>query len=580
MASNLGVVELTICLHYCFDSPADKIIWDVGHQSYTHKLLTGRRDGFGSLRAFGGMSGFPKPNESEHDVFGTGHSSTSVSAALGFAVTRDLQKENFRIVSVIGDGSLTGGLAFEAMNNAGRMNTDMIVVLNDNRMSISENVGALSRYLNRIRTAPSYLGAKSNVENFLNRIPLFGGKAGKFVERVKNSLRYLLVPGALFEELGFTYVGPVDGHNINELIGVMDRVKKMKGPVLLHAYTVKGKGYARAEDSPRDFHGVDSFDIETGRPAFIKNGETYSDVFGTALCRIAERNKKIIAITAAMPVGTGLSKFAAAYPERCFDVGIAEGHATTFAAGVAKNGFIPVVAIYSTFLQRAYDQIAHDVCLQKLPVVFAVDRAGAAGGDGETHQGIFDLSYLTHIPNMTVMSPKNKKEFVRMIEFAIGLGAPAAIRYPRDAASAVLEEQDTPIILGKCEVIARGEKILLISFGCMMDAMYEVYLRLRRGGHSPGLINARFAKPVDPDMIKMIPEYDHCFVLEDGAGQGGFSSRVYEGLSSLGIKRGHYRSFSLPDEFPPQGTRAELFKKYGLDAESVYGAIASDIRKE
>jgi len=446
-------------------------------------------------------------------------------------------------------------------------------VLNDNKMSISENVGALSRYLNGVRTAPLYLGAKRNIGSFLKKIPVFGGAAGRFVEKIKNSLRYLLVPGALFEELGFTYIGPIDGHNIGELIRVLNRVKIIDGPVLLHAHTVKGKGYGRAEKSPRDYHGVDSFDIETGKSVVMKIWDTYSDVFGLTLCRIAEGNKRVIGISAAMPSGTGLAGFAAKYPERFFDVGIAEGHAVTFAAGLAKSGFIPVVAVYSTFLQRAYDQVLHDVCLQKLPVVFAVDRAGAVGSDGETHQGIFDLSFLTHIPNMTCMAPKNKKEFIEMIDFAVGLNAPAAIRYPRDSASRVLRDACEPVAHGKCEVIARGERILLISYGCMMDAAYEAYKKLAADGFSPGLINARFAKPLDPEMIKMIPSYEHCFVLEDGAGRGGLAACILNELTSSEIKYKNFYSFSFPDTFLPQGSRAELFKKYGMDAEGVYNKI-------
>ena len=569
LASNLGVVELTVALHYVFDTPIDKIVWDVGHQAYVHKILTGRKAAFDTLRQFGGISGFPKPKESSHDCFGTGHSSTSISAALGFAVSRDLAGEEYSVIAVIGDGSMTGGMAYEAMNNAGRLNSNMLVILNDNQMSISENVGSISKYLNDIRTAPSYLGAKRGVHRILEKIPVVGGGIHSLIERTKDGIKYLLVPGVLFEELGFNYVGPVDGHNLEQLITVLRNVQKMSGPVLLHVYTTKGKGYDRAETAPAEYHGVNSFDIATGDPLETKVGDTYSDVFGKAMLRLAKRNDKIIAVTAAMPDGTGLSKFAKKYPKRFFDVGIAEPHAVTFSAAMAKNGFLPVVAIYSAFLQRAYDQIVNDVCIQNLHVIFAIDRSGINGPDGETHQGVFDISFLAHIPNLTIMSPVNKRELIEMLEFAEKLDGPVAIRFPRGPALGILSDKVMPIELGRAQIFGDCDKegVAIVALGAMMDIGYEVYTRLIDSGFKAALINPRFVKPLDLDMANRLQSYRLAVVLEDNVETGGFSS-----LLPVRVLR-----IAFPDVFIEQGERGKLLEKYGMDADSVYAKIVASI---
>lgn len=571
------MVELTIALHYCFNSPKDKIIWDVGHQSYVHKILTGRRDKFNTLRMTGGLSGFPKASESPHDIIDSGHSSTSISAALGLAVARDLNKEKYSVISVIGDGSMTGGLAFEALNCAGRADTDLIVILNDNQMSISENVGALSKYLNNLRTAPGYLGAKEDVTKFLQKVPVVGEKVGRAIEKTKDSLKYILIPGTLFEEYGFNYIGPVDGHNIENLINVLLRVKKMKGPVLLHVYTKKGKGYSMAEKSPENYHGVGPYDIESGEPVDIKIWNTYSDVFGKVLVNLSEKNDKIVAITAAMPSGTGLSEFGKRFPNRLFDVGIAEAHAVTFASGMAKNGYIPVFAVYSTFLQRAYDQILHDVCLQKLHVVFAIDRAGVVGGDGETHQGLYDLAFLSHIPNMTVMSPKNKDEFIAMLEFAVGFNGPIAIRYPRGAASRVLKGFNQPIEYGKPETITDGIEILIIALGDMVETAVNVTQMLENEGFSPGLVNARFVKPIDIELKNKLQEYKYIFTMESAVKNGGLSSAI---ASIIAEEKNEviFYPFVYPDIFLHHGSRNELIRECGLDAQSVFNKIMNVLR--
>ena len=573
LASNLGVVELTVALHYVFDTPKDKIVWDVGHQAYVHKILTGRKDAFGTLRQFGGISGFPKSNESPHDCFGTGHSSTSISAALGFAVSRDLAGDDYNVIAVIGDGSMTGGMAYEAMNNAGRLNSNMLVVLNDNQMSISENVGSISKYLNDVRTAPSYLGAKRGLHRLLEKVPVVGGGIDRFLERAKDGIKYLLVPGVLFEELGFNYVGPVDGHNIEELIAVLRNVRKMSGPVLLHVYTTKGKGYDRAETAPSKYHGVDSFNVETGDPLETKIWDTYSDVFGKAMLRIAEKNDKILAVTAAMPDGTGLSEFAKKYPKRFFDVGIAEPHAVTFSAAMAKNRFEPVVAIYSSFLQRAYDQIVHDVCAQNLHVIFAIDRAGITGPDGETHQGVFDISFLAHIPNLTILSPINKREFIEMLEFATKLDGPVAIRFPRGSASRVLRDDFLPIEFGRAQTFGNRDVdgVAIVALGAMMEIGYEVYKRLLDNGYSATLINPRFIKPIDVDMANSLQNYRLTAVLEDNVETGGFASMLPSMTS------GKLLSFAFPDVFIEHGERGELLEKYGMNADSVYARIVTEL---
>jgi len=573
LASNLGIVEITLALHYCLNSPEDKILWDVGHQAYVHKILTGRRDAFAKLRKLNGLSGFPKKGESPHDFFDTGHSSTSISTALGLAKSRDLNGESYKIAAITGDGSMTGGLMYEAMNNAGSSNTDMMVILNDNQMSISENVGALSRHLNEIRTNPKYLGAKRSVGKILYNIPVVGEDIGKFVEKTKDSVRYLLVPGVMFEEMGFKYIGPVDGHNIKELITVFNRVKEMKGPVIVHVYTKKGKGYSFAEEYPGKFHGIDKFDVETGRPLKTKIWDSYSDVAGKTLLKLAKENERIVAISAAMPEGCGLNDFAKQLPSRFFDVGIAEGHAATFASGLAAGGHIPVFAVYSTFLQRSYDQLMHDVCLQNLHVVFMVDRAGIVGADGETHQGIYDISFLCHMPNMVVMAPKNKKEFKAMIEFACNHDGPVALRYPRGSASMVYGKADNLIELGKGEILEQGKDVALVCLGSMMDNVSDLYTMLKAEGYGPTLINARFAKPFDMDIAEMLSEYKYVFTFEDNEITAGFGARVLEAFSQIGAFPEHFHKFGFPDEFIPQGSREELFDKYGLSAAKMLETI-------
>jgi len=545
----------------------------VGHQCYVHKILTGRRESFSTLRKENGLSGFPKKEESLHDVFNTGHSSTSISAALGLALGRDIKGDDFRVAAVIGDGSLTNGLAYEAINNAGGTDTNMMVILNDNQMSISENVGALSSHLNDIRTNPKYIDAKRNISRALKKLPVLGTHLGRALEKTKNSLRYALVPGIMFEEMGFKYIGPVDGHNIAALISVINRVKHMDGPVIVHVYTEKGRGYSFAEKYPNSFHGVDKFDIKTGRPEKTKIWDSYSDVFGKTLLKIAGKDKQVVAISAAMPEGCGLKSFAKQMPERFFDVGIAEGHAVTFAAGLALNGLVPVFAVYSTFLQRSYDQIIHDVCLQKLHVVFMIDRAGLVAADGETHQGLYDISFLSHMPGMVIMSPKNKKEFKAMIEFAINHDGPIALRYPKGSASMVYGKTDEPVVLGKSEILEQGELIALVSFGAMMDKVYELYKQLLEIGYRPTLINARFAKPLDMEMISSLLPYKYVFTFEENEVSGGFGSSVMNAFTELGAYPPNFMKFGTADEFIPQGSREQLFERCGLTPDKMLERI-------
>ncbi|MDR2648376.1 MAG: 1-deoxy-D-xylulose-5-phosphate synthase [Clostridiales bacterium] len=572
LASNLGVVELTVALHTVFNAPADKIIWDVGHQSYVHKILTGRARQFSELRRKNGLSGFPKSTESPCDAFNTGHASTSISAAAGYCAARDIQRAKYNVVAVIGDGSMTGGLAYEAINNAGRSDSKLLVILNDNQMSISENVGALSRYLNEVRTAPAYIGAKADINKILNRIPVVGRRLKYFIERTKDGIKYLLAPGGIFEELGFTYIGPVDGHNLKDLIGVLQKVKKMDGPVLLHVYTIKGKGYDQAEVSPEEFHGVDSFNVETGKPVALKQYDAYSDVFGKVLTGLAEKHPNLTAITAAMPVGVGLGGFAGKFPGRLFDVGIAEAHAVTFAAGLAKGGLTPVVAIYSTFLQRAFDQILHDVCMQNLHVVFAVDRAGVVGADGETHQGLFDISFLW-LPNMTILAPINEREMVDMIKFAIFHTGPIAIRYPKGSVSHVFTDRVKPVVYGKSDIIRGGEDFVILAVGSMMDQAHQASERLKTLGYNPGLINVRFVKPIDMDMVKSLSCYRSVFVLEEHVLSGGFGSKLLSALNEVNINAGCIHRFALPDIFVEHGSRSEILEQYGLDYVSITDRI-------
>lgn len=568
LGSNLGTVELTMALHLSLNLPMDKIIFDVGHQSYTHKILTGRKDGFDTLRKYHGMSGFPKRKESDCDCFDTGHSSTSISAGLGMVKARDLSGGTETIVSVIGDGSLTGGMAYEALNNASTLETNFIVVLNDNNMSISENVGGLSKYLNNVRTAEGYLDLKAGVYNTLKN----SGKDGLIarIRRIKNGVKQLVVPGMFFEDMGITYLGPVNGHDINALLRVFKDAKRVKGPVLVHVLTEKGKGYEPAERHPARFHGTDPFEPETGLPKNPRTTANYTDIFSTVMCKLGKRNEKVVAITAAMPDGTGLKRFRNMYPERFFDVGIAEEHAVTFAAGLAAGGYIPVVAIYSSFLQRAYDQILHDVCIQNLPVVFAIDRAGLVGSDGETHQGIFDISYLSSIPNMTIMAPKNKWELSDMIKYAVNFGTPVAVRYPRGEAYDGLKEYRAPISIGKCEWIYRESGIALFALGSMVKTAVAVRDALKAEGYPCSIINARFAKPLDEDALRYITEHHKVIVtMEENVISGGFGEHVTEFYNNEKCKDIRIVNIAIPDEYVEHGNVELLRKEVGLDADTI-----------
>ena len=568
LGSNLGAVELTMALHLALHLPEDKIIWDVGHQSYTHKLLTGRKEGFDSLRQFHGMSGFPKRKESSCDAFDTGHSSTSISAGLGLVKARDIQGQNHAVVSVIGDGSLTGGMAYEALNNAAKLETNFIIILNDNNMSISENVGGVSKYLNNIRTASGYLDLKEGIYNALMGTPAGEGMVSR-LRRAKNSVKQLVIPGMFFEDMGVTYLGPVDGHDINSLIRVIQEARRVKGAVLVHVLTQKGKGYGPAERHPARFHGAEPFDIETGIPAHPRTVANYTDIFSTVMCKLGRRDEKIVAITAAMPDGTGLKRFRNMYPERFFDVGIAEEHAVTFAAGLAAGGLKPIVAVYSSFLQRAYDQILHDVCIQNLPVVFAIDRAGLVGSDGETHQGIFDFTYLSGIPNMHIMAPKNKWELSDMMKFAVGFGGPIAVRYPRGTAYDGLGEFRAPIEYGRAEWIYREEEIALFAVGSMVKTAEKVRDLLKEQGHSASLINARFIKPIDEGAVLEACDSHRLIVtMEENVACGGFGEKVLFCMNENHRDNG-YLNISLPDAYIEHGNVELLKKEVGMDAESI-----------
>lgn len=569
LGSNLGAVELTMALHLALNLPEDKIVWDVGHQSYTHKLLTGRRDGFETLRKYGGMSGFPKRKESCCDAFDTGHSSTSISAGLGLVKARDLNGEKHTVVSVIGDGSLTGGMAYEALNNAARLETNFIIVLNDNNMSISENVGGVSKYLNNVRTADSYLDLRDGVYNTLKVMPKYGDQMVRFIRRAKNSFKQLVIPGMFFEDMGVTYLGPVDGHNIPQMIRVFNEARRVKKAVLVHVLTQKGKGYLPAERHPARFHGADPFDIETGLPTHPRTKANYTDIFSTVMTKLGQRNEKVVAITAAMPDGTGLKRFHNMYPDRFFDVGIAEEHAVTFAAGLAAGGMKPIVAVYSSFLQRAYDQILHDVCIQNLPVVFAIDRAGLVGSDGETHQGIFDLSYLSSIPNMHIMAPKNKWELSDMIKFAVDFGAPIAVRYPRGEAYDGLKEYRAPLEYGKSEWIYEEEDICLIAVGSMVKVAEQVRRQLKEKGYACSLINARFVKPIDEAVIEeACADHKLLVTLEENVASGGFGEKVREFLSRTD-QDSALLTITIPDEYVEHGNVELLKQEIGIDADSV-----------
>ena len=573
LASNLGVVELTMAMHLAFNLPKDKMVWDVGHQSYTHKILTGRKEGFDTLRQYGGMSGFPKRNESDCDSFDTGHSTTSISAGLGYVEAREILGDDYRVVSVIGDGSLTGGMAFEAFNNAARLKSNYVIVLNDNNMSISENVGGLSTYLDNIRTAKFYNELKKGVVNSLNKVPVVGENIVSSIRKTKNSIKRLLVPGMLFEDMGLTYLGPVDGHDLKALYKTLKEAQRMNGAVLVHVMTKKGKGYAPAEQNPAKFHGIGAFDMATGKVLAEKKTDSYTDVFSGIMEKLGGKESKLVAITAAMKDGTGLCKFQQKYPERFFDVGIAEEHAVTFAAGLAAAGMKPVFAVYSAFLQRGYDQIVHDVCMQRLPVIFAIDRAGLVGNDGETHQGVYDIAYLNHIPNMTLLSPKNRWEFADMMEFAVAHNGPVAIRYPRGTVYEGMEEFRAPILLGKSEVIYKESDIAILSVGHMMETAEQVWKNLKEKGYNCSLINSRFVKPMDTEVLRELAENHKLFVtIEDGVLSGGYgmSVRNYVAEQKLDVT---VLANGIPDQYIEHGSISQLRKVIGLDADSIVEKI-------
>lgn len=580
LASNLGVVELTIAMHRVFDLPKDKLIWDVGHQSYTHKILTGRKDGFETLRREGGISGFPKRSESDCDVFDTGHSSTSISAGVGYVRARELKKENYSVISIIGDGALTGGMAYEALNNAASLKSNFIIVLNDNEMSITENVGGMSSYLSGLRTASAYTDFKMDVTKALNRIPGIGPGMVDAMRKTKSSIKQIIIPGMLFEDMGLTYLGPVDGHNIPQLIKTFQEAKRFEGPILVHVLTQKGRGYEPAMRHPARFHGAGPFDVKTGLPVG-KSNPTYTDVFSTVMRKMGDRRKDVAAVTAAMMTGVGLKRFSNMFPDRCFDVGIAEEHAVTFAAALSLGGITPVVAIYSSFLQRAYDQIMHDVCMQNLHVVFAIDRAGLVGYDGETHHGIFDLSYLGSMPNMTILAPKNLWELSDMIKFAVDYDGPIAVRYPRGEAYTGLKEFRAPICLGKSEVIHEGSCVALLAVGSMVKMAEEVQKQLKeRMDMDAALVNARFVKPIDEELLRSFADtYELVVTLEENVKDGGFGERVLAFAEEEDLPFG-VEIIALPDRFIPHGSVSYQMKQVGFTPEDICGRIEEYYRKQ
>ncbi|WP_324824068.1 1-deoxy-D-xylulose-5-phosphate synthase [Sinanaerobacter sp. ZZT-01] len=579
LSSNLGVVELTIALHTVFDTPKDKIIWDVGHQAYVHKILTGRSDKMCTLRTHGGISGFPRLEESVHDMYASGHSSTSISAALGYAAARDLNHDNYSVVAVIGDGALTGGIAYEALNNAGQSDRPMIVILNDNEMSISKNVGGMSQYLGKLRASHTYLEFKKKVKHAVKGIPKYGEGLYSGMEHIRDSVKYAVVSGAIFEEFGFKYFGPIDGHNIHDLIQAMQSAKGMQQPVLLHVVTKKGKGYRNAEKNPGKFHGIGAFDLNTGELISVTKNDSYSQIFGKKMLQIAQKDSHVVAISAAMVEATGLGRFQARFPNRLFDVGIAEQHAVSFAAGLALNGMKPVVAIYSTFLQRAYDQILIDVCMQNLPVIFAIDRAGNVGNDGETHNGQFDLSYLLHMPNLTIMAPKDGKELEDMLEYAFTLNSPCAIRYPRGEAERLIAENDNSLqIDGKIEALSEGKDGTLLAVGKMVGPALEAKELLQMKGFDFGVVNIRFVKPLDEDgILSCIHSKKTIVTLEDNTVIGGFGSIICQLLEKEGESSQQLLQIGWPDEFISQGKVSELMKDYQLDANGITERVAEFI---
>ncbi len=583
LASSLGAVELAIAIHYVFDTPNDKIIWDVGHQAYAHKLLTGRADQFDTLRQHGGLSGFTKRSESPYDTMTTGHSSTSISASLGIACANRLNEKNSKVIAVIGDGSMTAGLAYEALNQAGDLHKDLIVILNDNDMSISANVGAVSSLLSRTFSGQRLQNWRKEFGEFLRSVPKIGDNIYQWAKRSEESFKTFVTPGMLFEAFNFDYFGPIKGHNLNHLISILTNIKNLSDPVLLHVTTTKGKGYPQAENNPVYFHGVGCFDIATGNSmAPVCNGPSYTKIFGDTMIEMAEKYDKIVAVTAAMPEGTGLSVFAEKFPDRFFDVGIAEQHGVTFAAGLATEGLRPVVAIYSTFLQRAYDQIIHDVCIEKLPVIFAVDRGGLVGEDGPTHHGQFDLAYLRSLPNMVVMSPKDENELRRMVVTALDHEGPVAIRYPRGTAEGVdLDPVPESIPLGEAEVLTQGDDALILAIGHMVPQSLTAYRMLQEKGIEVTVVNCRFAKPLDVDLIaRLASSVPHIVTVEENALQGGFGSAVLELLADQGIGAVTVKRIGIPDHFIEHGAASVLRKKYGLDADGIVAAVQQMVSKE
>lgn len=572
LAPSLGVVELTIALHYTFDAPRDKIIWDVGHQSYAHKLLTGRRNRFHTLRTYGGISGFPKREESDYDTFNTGHSSTSISAGLGISTAKSLKQEKDKVIAVIGDGSMTAGLAYEGLNQSGETEKDLIVVLNDNAMSISPNVGAFSSFLSRKMTGKRFVNLRKDLENFIRSLPGVGENILNLVRRSEDSFITFFTPGMLFEAFKFKYIGPIKGHRLDQLIETFNNTRHLQGPVLVHVLTVKGKGYAPAEKDPAHYHGVGSFDISTGSPPKNKHKSppSYTEVFGNTMVELGQKNKKIFAITAAMPEGTGLTDFARAYPERFLDVGIAEQHAVTFAAGLVTEGFRPVVAIYSTFLQRAYDQIIHDVCMPNLPVVFAIDRGGLVGEDGPTHHGHFDITYLRSLPNMTVMAPKDENELRHMFYTALQHSGPVAIRYPRGSALGVPMDPDyVTIPIGKAEILRQGKDLLIVALGTTVQPSLEAAAILEKEGFSVGVVNCRFVKPIDTTLGELASSSGRVLVVEENIRQGGLGGALLELFNDMGIQNLILKRIGLPDKFVEHGPVSLLREKYGLDTPGI-----------
>ena len=581
LASNLGVVELTLALHNVLDFPEDKLIWDVGHQAYIHKILTGRKDEFSNLRKEGGLSGFPKRSESDCDSYDAGHSSNSISAGLGYVRARDILGQKHHVVSVIGDGALTGGMAYEALNNAAELKTNFIIIINDNNMSISRNVGGMSTYLSALRTAEAYTGMKMGVTKPLKKVPKVGTALVDTMRKTKSSIKQLFIPGMLFENMGLTYLGPVDGHNMRQMMKLFNEAKRVEGPVVVHVLTQKGKGYGPASAHPDRFHGTGPFDIQTGKALQKKTVPSYTDIFSEKMLSLGEKNKKLVAITAAMPDGTGLVGFSKKFPDRFFDVGIAEEHAVSFAAGLALGGLIPVAAIYSSFLQRAVDQILHDVCMQNLHVIFAVDRAGLVGADGETHQGCFDLSYLSMMPNMTVLAPKNDRELEEMLEFAVSHQGPVAIRYPRGNAYQGLREHQEPIVYGRSEILVKGQKIAVLGVGSMLPSCEKVCQGLREDGYEPTLVNARFVKPLDVELLDQLAKDHSLFVtVEENVKSGGYGEHVSAYMEAC-HPEAHVLSATVWDRFVPQGNVESLRAKIGLGVADIRQAIEdSEVLKE